>query len=204
MGKFQAYAYLVDLNDAFALGLSTSTIGASFDGNTRISDSFKLTYYTEYSSQSDYADNPGDFTEDYLHASLGFAANNGLSVTAGYEKLSGNGTSSFKTPLALLHAFQGWADKFLVTPPNGLVDVHVKAAFKMKNAPGLLNGAVLKLAYHDFSSDNGGIDYGTEFDIALIKKFSKRYTLILKGAFYNADQFATDTTKLWMVLATKF
>lgn len=204
LGKLSAYAYLVDQNDAFALGLATKTFGASFGGKKAMSDSAKILYFAEYAKQSDYADNPGDFSETYFRGEAGVSFSSGLTVKAGYEKLGGNGVSSFKTPLALLHAFNGWVDKFVVTPPNGLTDKHVKASMKFKNQSGFLKGTTLNMAYHDFDSDTGNISYGSEFDIALIRKFAKRFTVIVKGAFYNADQFSTDTKKIWFVLATKF
>src|SRR3546814_3361296 len=37
----------------------------------------------------------------------------------------GNGVVAFQTPLATLHAFNGWADRFLSTPGNGLEDIYV-------------------------------------------------------------------------------
>ena len=46
----------------------------------------------------------------------------------GFERLEGNGTVALQTPLATLHAFNGWADKFLSTPANGLRDVEPRAA----------------------------------------------------------------------------
>lgn len=38
------------------------------------------------------------------------------------EQLGGDGRRSLQTPLAALHAFQGHADVFLRTPPDGLID----------------------------------------------------------------------------------
>jgi hypothetical protein len=34
--------------------------------------------------------------------------------------MSGDGVIGFSTPLATLHKFQGWVDKFLTTPANGI------------------------------------------------------------------------------------
>ena len=47
----------------------------------------------------------------------------GWRIGGGYEVLGaddGAALTSFQTPLATLHKFQGWADKFLTTPPNGI------------------------------------------------------------------------------------
>ena len=44
----------------------------------------------------------------------------GFALTAGYEELgSDGGVAAFQTPLATLHAFNGWADLFLTTPGDG-------------------------------------------------------------------------------------
>src|SRR3546814_3293516 len=69
----------------------------------------------------------------------------------------GNGVVAFQTPLATLHAFNGWADRFLSTPGNGLEDIYVGVGGKH----GQWNWQAL---WHDFSADRGGADYGTELD----------------------------------------
>ena len=45
--------------------------------------------------------------------------------------------TSFQTLLATLHKFQGWADKFLTTPPNGIRDLYGSAGYTLKKAVGL-------------------------------------------------------------------
>ena len=54
-----------------------------------------------------------------------------LEFKLGYEELGSNaGLYGLQTPLATLHAFNGWADKFLVTP----VDIPDVAAFTLGRA----------------------------------------------------------------------
>ena len=48
-----------------------------------------------------------------------------------------------------------------------------------------------------WACDRAGLDYGSELDLQLLAKFEK-YVLTLKYADYNADSFATDTSKLWV------
>ena len=84
--------------------------------------------------------------------------------------LGGDGETSFQTPLATKHAFNGWADKFLLaTPANGLVDAYLTATGKVA-------GIKLLATYHMFSSDEGGDDYGSELDLLAVKKFGKNYS----------------------------
>ena len=47
---------------------------------------------------------------------------NALTIKPGWELLGGNGVYGISTPYATLYAFNGWADRFLVTPLDGLDD----------------------------------------------------------------------------------
>ncbi|SDE11486.1 MULTISPECIES: alginate export family protein [Kordiimonas] len=197
-----AYAYLIDLNDAPVLGLSSSTFGVRLDGKQTVSDGLKVGYELEYASQSDYKDNPNDFSADYWRGSLSATAGS-VTGQVGYELLGSDNGVAFQTPLATLHAFNGWADKFLGTPANGLEDVFVSVAYKVPG-DGAFGGTLFKAVYHDFSSDTGGISYGSEIDFLVSKKINKYLTASVKAAFYNADSFSADTDKIWFTLQAKF
>lgn len=111
------------------------------------------------------------------------------------EQLNGFGQNkTFNTPLGTNHAFQGWADLFLITPNDGIRDVFgtVSAKF-MENDSLVLSGI-----YHDFTDDTGRAHYGKEWDFQAVKKFGKHYSLLAKYANYDADTFSTDTQKIWL------
>ncbi len=201
-GKLTGYAYLIDLNDAPVFGLSSSTVGIRFAGKQAATKSVKFGYEFEYATQSDYKDNPADFSADYWHAGVN-TSSNGFSLGIDYELLGSDNGVSFKTPLATLHKFNGWADKFLGTPAAGLRDVFVTASYKVQSGE-TLKGLLLKAVYHDFKSDVGSVSYGSELDLLISKKVAKNVTASVKAAFYNADSFATDTDKIWFTLAAKF
>ena len=57
-------------------------------------------------------------------------------------------------------------------------------------------GIKLGAAYHEFSADVGGADYGSEIDAVAVKKFGP-YTVGLKYADYSEDGFSADTNKVW-------
>ena len=57
--------------------------------------------------------------------------------------------------------------------------------------------------YHDFSADRGSADYGSEVDLQAARRFGD-VTLLAKYASYNADDFATDTDKLWLMAQVAF
>lgn len=201
-GKLSAYGYFVDLNDTAVFGLSSRTLGVRYAGKTKITENAKVGYELEYANQADCKDNPGDYSADYWHAGLNVSAS-GFTVGAGYELLGSDNGISFKTPLATLHKFNGWADKFLGTPANGLQDFYASAAYKV---PGdtALGGFLFKAVYHDFKSDVGDVKYGTEWDFLISKKIGKHFTASVKAAFYNADTHATDTNKVWFTIGAKF
>jgi hypothetical protein len=107
-----------------------------------------------------------------------------------------------QTPLATLHAFNGWADKFLTTPANGLRDFYVDAGWKASQGP--LKGLGLRLAWHDFNSTVGRLAYGQEWNAQATYPVGKHVTLLAKFARYEAKAFATDTTKAWFSVEAKF
>jgi hypothetical protein len=126
-----------------------------------------------------------------------------VTVKLGYERLSGDGVTALQTPLATLHAFNGWADKFLTTPANGLRDLYVDVGVKV---PGdsWLAGTQLKAVWHDFDPTRGGGGHGSEIDLLVSRAIGKRVALTAKYADYDSDGFATDTRKLWLQAEAKF
>ena len=192
-GKLSFYGYFLDLTNTPTA--SNSTIGLRFTGGTKVSDSVKALYTLEHASQSGYKGGASTIDADYNFIELG-ADFSGVVAKFGHEVLGAN-TSAFSTPLATLHAFNGWADKFLVTPANGLVDNYLSVEGKVADVK-------LQAVYHDFSADKGGASYGSEVDLLAAKKFGKRYTVLAKYADYSADTFATDTKKMWLMGEAQF
>lgn len=191
--KITTYGYFLEFDNPAQAALSQQTLGASFSGS-----SGGFSYVLEYATQSDYADGAGSIDADYSLAELGYKLN-AVTLKLGREVLSGNGVYAFTTPLATLHAFNGWADMFLATPLSGLVDAYVDASV-------MLAGLNLKAVYHDFSSDSGGVDFGTEIDFLLSKKFSSAYSGGIKFAFFSSDSAPVyvDTDKIWLFFQANF
>jgi len=194
-GTLSGYAYILDYSQDADFGLSTQTFGLRLNGAHKTSDTVKVRYVGEYANQSDSADNPNDIDADYYLARLGFNVS-AWSFDAVYEVL-GAGDGRITTPLATLHAHNGWADKFLSTPDEGLIDLFLSVSWAK-------NGWRTMVLYHDFSADEGSVDFGTELDLLLTKKLPCGATLGLKGAFYSADELSSDTEKFWFWLAKKF
>ena len=203
LGNLTAYGLFIDLNDAPVFALSSQTLGIRFDGKTKLGGGdVTALYEAEFATQSDYKDSPLDYSAQYYHLSAGLSAN-GFTGKIGYEVLgSDNGVGSFQTPLATLHKFNGWADKFLGTPAGGLEDFYGVLSYKV-GADGPLKGLKFDAIYHDFSADIGG-DYGSEIDLQVSKKIGKHYYAGLKFADYSSDGFSVDTQKLWLTIGTNY
>lgn len=185
MLNVSGYGYFLSFDNDPAASRQTS--GIRLKGEYPLSR-VSLLYAAEYARQSDYKDGLTDIDADYHHlvAGIKFPV---VTTELGYELLSGDGAYAFQTPLASGHAFNGWADQFLVTPLNGLKDVYVSADTSFA-------GIRWKAVYHDFSADRGGVDYGNELNLLIVKTFAQRYTIGLKYANYFADEFSVDTEKI--------
>lgn len=204
-GSITAYSYLLDFKKAAFYGNSSRTYGLRFTGKAAINDALNLLYTAEYASQSDHGDNPANFDADYMLGELGIGGSN-WSVKLGYEELEADGTKGrFTAPLGTGHGFHGWADKFVSVPATGMEDSHIKASYTIQsdNYP-VLNGIKILARYHDFDANRGGADYGDEIDVKITKKFKDHYSATFIYADYDAEDFATDTKKLWLILGAKF
>ncbi len=198
-GKISTYGYWLDYDkasDSANFTLSTQTYGIRFSGRYPLTDRLDGLYHLEYARQMDYQRNPNDFATDYYRFIAGLSAY-GITVKGAVENLTADKGVGFATPLATLHAFQGWADKFLRTPRNGVRDVYASVAVRFW-------GAKLMGVYHDFRDENGDQRYGEEYDALLTRDFGRHLSVLLKYAYYNAKGFSTDTQKVWGQVALHF
>jgi hypothetical protein len=197
----KAFAYLLDYDDAFFLSNSSQTYGLRLTAPVAVGKA-RLNLAVSYANQSDYGSNPTRYQADYFAAEAGLAIA-GLTATAGWEQLgSDGGRFAVQSPMATLHKFNGWADLFLATPAAGLRDLYGGLAYKLgsvKALPGL-NAAV---TYHQFDSDGGSLDYGSEWDASLGFKIG-RIAVLAKYADYAAESFGADTRKFWLQAETAF
>ncbi len=190
--KLTGYSYIVDYDDRIAFSSQTyggEAVVALPLGPVSISGK------AAFATQSDIGANPISYSADYYNFELGGSIA-GFGLKAGYEELgSDGGIAAFQTPLATLHLFNGFADIFLVTPDNGLRDSYVtlSKSFNVKALPGLR----ASMTFHEFDSDFGGQDYGTEFDAVLSFRV-RDFTILAKYANYDSDGFAVDSERFWL------
>jgi hypothetical protein len=196
-GKLSAYAYLLDFDNSAAN--SSNTYGASFAGSAKVNADFKLTYHAEYASQEDAGRNPLSYSADYYNLELGGAVKP-FDFNIGYEVLgSDHGKKGFSTPLANLHPYNGWGDIFTATPAAGLRDL----SFSIGAA--LPGGFPVKVVYHDYKSDYGSADYGSEWDAVITHKIDKNWTAFAQIAHYEAKAAPYfDTDKFYLSLSFSY
>ncbi|CAB0150776.1 hypothetical protein PSI9734_01215 [Pseudidiomarina piscicola] len=166
---------------------SSRTYGVDYQGA-----SAALSWRLAVATQSSAHGAPEQESHHYHRAELNWQPQT-IKFSLGQERLAGNGDSAFQTPLATLHAFSGFADVFLTTPNQGLRDHWLGASTKAL-------GGKWSLAWHDFQSDAGSEDYGTEWDLAGVYQLTPKLKGLVKAAVYNGDQHAVDTNKVWLML----
>lgn len=201
--KLEAYAYLLNLRSPGsqpsstpnALRLSTATFGLRAEEKLKVGKACTILLNGEFAHQSDYADNPLSIDLNYYVVEGGASAK-GLTATAAYEVLEGDGTIGFSTPLATLHAFNGWADLFLTTPADGLTDLYGKVSYTINNLWGMksLTGTVV---FHDFQTERTSVDLGSEWDASLELAVDKNASFLLKYANFDGVGPFKDKTIIW-------
>lgn len=202
LGALSGFAFLVDQDDADvqAYRLSSQTYGLRLAGTRPVAAGAKLSYALSYAVQSDFHRNPNRYRSEYWLADLGLEFGPAR-LGIGHERLGadrGLPLTSFQTPLATLHRFQGWADRFLVTPPDGIRDWYASAGYGWKKIAGF-DTVSASVTRHRFNADRHSRHYGSEWD-ALISARKGRWTITAKYGAYDADKFATDGQKLWLQL----
>ena len=206
------YGYFVGWDRTSLQATSTRTLGARLDGARALPADWKLLYTAEYAKQDPYRDGAAGIDSHYLK--LGAGAQYGVwYARIDREVLSSHhGQSAFQTPLGTNHLFQGWVDKFLITPNAGIRDTFVTAG-------GKLGAVVLQTEYHWIDSDvrfasgaGTGSRYGTEWNLSAAYTVRKGWVgKIEYGSFREKDPYTAtatsrvrDTDKLWVTMQYSF
>jgi hypothetical protein len=194
--KLAAFGYFLDIDDqgGFASGKtvnnSSDTFGVEYSGKFEW-----LSVFASWATQSEAGDSDLNYDADYYVVELA-ADLDVVTVKAGYEVLGGDDEAGFSTPLATLHKFQGWADKFLNTPAAGIEDAYLGVS-------GKAGPVKLAAVYHDFAAEDAGFDYGTELDLVATWPVNKQFSVQGKYATFDADDVGTDVDKFWVTLQLK-
>ena len=192
IGTLALFDYYLDIDGVAAS--STNTVGVKLAGSKPLGK-LTATYALAYGKQGEAGLNAADVDADYelLEGGLNFAK---LGLGLGVELLGGDGTTAFQTPLATLHAFQGWADKFLTTPTSGIEDAYLRVSYPFGRRGRFTNIAATAV-FHEYTADVGNLHYGEELNLQLVAR-TERMTFTAKYADYRADGLLTDTDKAWV------
>lgn len=199
--KVGAYAYLLDFDKQGAWATS-NTYGA----HTTL-DLGAGSLYAEYAYQ-DGGINPGGTNaydgSNYAHLIYSQKVA-GLAGSVGLEFLG----DDFSTPLATVHAFNGFADAFIGPRLNlpgtdweGLIDVYASVV-----KTGLPGGLVFKGFLHYYMDQDWDANYGWEADAVVAKKLNDQATIVSKFAYFFADndtQFVDDIAQASIQLDFQF
>jgi hypothetical protein len=221
LGLLTGYFYRID-EDEVVVALrrnSSNTYGLRFAGSRPLSKTVKWNYILSYARQQDNGTNPLDYAADYVLAEGGLDIG-AWKLAAGLERLGTDRSVvtkatgarfpagfAFMTPFATLHKFQGWADKFLTTPAQGITDYYGSIAYGWKKV-GPFDSIAATAMYHRYNSDIASIHYGDELNLQVIAKV-KKYTFLAKYADYQRKGIASyagdaDTKKLWLSVEWAF
>lgn len=204
---------------------SNKTFGIRLDGTHPFTPNYRAHYTAEYAKQSDYKQGDDRIDAHYYKLGGGFGIDN-FNLRVDQELLSSNKNQyAFQTPFGTNHLFQGWVDKFLVTPRAGIKDSFVTATYRYGDFVFFADYHVLN-SDEDFYTVNGGATrsgnrYGTEWNAAVTWNIDKNWmTKFEYGKFSEDDHFAAaanvisnpagirgrvrDTEKLWLTAMYTF
>ena len=182
------FSYLLDFRNANGPQFSNATYGVEYEAKLDA-----LTVHASLARQTDWADNPVSFDAVFYSVQGDFKLDP-FALTLAVQNLgSDDGRIGFRTPLGTLHKFQGWTDRFLVTPADGVQDRWMTVGTE-------LGKANVTLAYHDFRADHGGATYGSEAGLSVTYPVRDNLNFLFKTARYSAETDAADTSKFWLML----
>lgn len=192
-GSIAVYAHLIDIVGAGAA--SHANFGLRCSQQRKVAHG-KVGVTAEVAQQNEYRLASEVSRSYYALIDLNATAH-GIGVHAAAEVLSGNGEYAFQTPLATLHKFNGWSDRFLSTPANGLIDAYGTIAIPIEKAK-------LVLVYHEFYAEQTSAHYGREWGAVVSRAIFGPVSGMIKYSQYEADEFSVDIYKVWGSIGIKF
>jgi hypothetical protein len=194
--RLTAFLYALDFDEIPSL--STTTYGFRLNGSVDVSDDVSVRYSGSFAVQEEAGDNPFSFSNNYYLIDLGAEKQNRGEIGAAIEHLGGDNIASFETLLATLHAFQGWADQFLSTPPGGLDDFHIYATARLPRE------LTANVKYHWFYRNQTSEFLGREFNASLGKRVNENLSFLVKFADFGSSSIRPDTRKFWFQMEVQF
>ena len=181
--KLTGFVYNIEGDESSNENASNLSYGVRATGAFDI-DEVKFAYSASIAEQEDTGPSNLSYDASYYAADLAATFTNSITVGGGFEIMEGG----FRTPLATVHKFNGFADALLPVAgfDNGLEDFYVYAGYKIPVG----NGIAVKAIYHWFEAESGaasGQDGGEEIDFVASYKVNDYLTLVSKYGDYDSD-----------------
>ncbi|PVM94103.1 alginate export family protein [Caulobacter endophyticus] len=210
--KLQGFVYALDFQNSPVN--SSITRGLKATGKAQAGP-YRLAYSATFARQSDWHGNTASYDLDYL-AGEAAATFDIYTARLGYERLEGDGTRGFTTPLGTVHAFNGWSDSWVSPGGNksfadGLRDLNLGLSVKPRLKARYFSNADLLVRWHDFDDQRTGADLGQEWEAQLTAAITPRLALLVKYADFRREAFVPagtlapppSRTKAWLSLEYK-
>lgn len=179
--KLTGFYYDIEGDDTGNANASNETIGLRATGAFTFSGQ-DFNYAASIAEQEDTGPSTADYDAGYIAGDLSTKIGD-VTVGGGFEIFE----PGFRTPLATVHKFNGFADSMLTLSgyDNGLEDFYVYAGYKIPVG----NGIAFKAIYHWFDSETSvaGQDGGEEIDLVASYKINKYLSLVSKYGDYDSD-----------------
>lgn len=180
--KLTGFYYYIAGDESRIDNASNETVGIRATGTFMIEE-LPFTYAASFADQSDAGASSLDYNATYFAGDLSAKVEK-ITLGGGFEIME----AAFRTPLATVHKFNGYADALLPLNgfTNGLEDFYVYAGYTIPVG----NGIKTTVTYHWFDSESGGTSSqngGTEIDLVASYKLNKYATLLAKYGNYQED-----------------
>lgn len=210
--RLQGFVYALDFENNSAN--SSITYGARLTGKTWLG-LFQLAYGATFANQSDYGNQPSVFDLNFLEADIAGTFDI-WTVKLTYESLEGNGSRGFSTPLATVHAFNGWSDAWAANSGNkthvdGINDLNLMIVVRPRFKFTYLFNTEWTVRYHDFDAERTGADLAAEWDLQVTAAITPKLSAALKYASFDRQETVPagttlgppDREKFWFTLEYK-
>ncbi|TVP44802.1 MAG: hypothetical protein EA350_10740 [Gemmatimonadales bacterium] len=203
-GTVTGFGYWFTFREALSRQ-SSRTLGARFRGSHLVTEDLRLHVLASAADQRALGEVQADVSVGYVRVEGGVAhAGTGLSTSVNWERLGGDGDRGFSFPLATLHAWQGFTDVFLATPPDGLHDLRLEAAWDGSIPGGGVPArvAVRRHAFRSLHAAPGSLGGEWNLEVRVVPRSG--LTVLARIADYTTETpetpapWGSDVRKFWL------
>ena len=163
--RFGLFTHFLDFQED-APAVSNQSFGITVDRGSLPKDKIALNYKTAFAYQSDFGDNPTDYTAFLVNVEAGVSLPSLGIFNIGYELASSdNGVASYQFPLSTGQRLHRISDVFIDPPADGLHNPYLTAETNK-----LFWGIGGWLGYHAYFSEEEGDFLGQEIDVVLYRQ----------------------------------